>query len=161
MKLKTSIQVESGVERTYFELLRFEMVKEGLQISAKSPLFAAWVAGFCKKGETRQLTSGLWRNIPFAVFKVTAPEFPPPGFSAYCCPDDGRYFDGSGNANVAWVLHPDLGKGFTCVTRAPLALNDWEDYAQKSFAFVRDVYIRLLRKATVEATFSEIWPKVA
>jgi len=160
MKLKTSLQAEVQEEGTYFPLLRMTMLDEGLEIQAQSPLFARWIQSISSGGEEviRLTKKHPWYLGSTLFYRrlLNLDSFPPRGINAFIYPEEHDYFS-DGQVNLLWLLHPNLAEGFSLVVKQPISLNNFEDYFAKCCDAIRDIYVTQLRKASLEATFSEIW----
>jgi hypothetical protein len=163
MKLKTTLVVNTSSEHAYFDYLRMKMVDEGLVVEGKSPLFAAWMKTLYEPTPTFQAmrTSHPWYVGPKTYYRL-AKEFPPRGLvqsPGWIYPDEFQFFSDS-RPNLMWLLHKDLGTGFSITVKQPISLNNFQDYFSECCEAVRDIYTGMLRQASAEATFSEIWPEV-
>lgn len=152
MKLKTIITSSVDEEGFYFDFLRMRMEDEGLRIQAKSPLFGSYL---------ESISQGPWvlkKNNPWkgGTYHNVGEEFR--GVKGFVYPEDPAYFH-DGSPNLLWLCHTKLKEGFDLLVTQAISLNNFEDYFAQSCDAVRDFYIANLRKATLEATFSELWRK--
>jgi hypothetical protein len=156
LKLKTTILVSVGEERNYFDYFRLTMEDEGLRIEAKSPLFAAWLKSITS-GFYQTKTSNPWHMGKEKYLALTQ-QLPPNSLShlGWVFLDEYWFFQ-EGKPNLFWLTHKDLGEGFSILVKQPISLNDFQDYFEQCSTAIRELYVHLLRKASAEATFSELW----
>lgn len=155
MDLKTLLTVTTPNEFQYFESLEMEIIPEGLEIRAKSPLFAKWI----KETQTQQQLP----PIPGMVAPKIGPkeakfwrpttqwEWGPYGFAAM----DSQYF-AEERPNLMWLFNTELDKG--CVTHfyRAISINNWEDYFTTCAKSIQNLYLDHMRSACVKLRFSEI-----
>ena len=159
MRLKTTLFAEVKEEGTYFEHFKMTMLDEGLQIEAKSPLFASWIKSLVVPGSGAALPrKNPWYISPTIAYPILSnpDSFPPRGVTGYIYPGEPGFFS-EHQPNLLWLLHPGLAEGFSLTVKQPITLNDFEDYFAKCCDAIRDIYVTQLRKATLQATFSELW----
>jgi hypothetical protein len=153
MKLKTSVIASLEEEDKYFEYLRMKMEDQGLRIQAKSPSFAKWFndqsQGVLKVKATNPWSGGAYHNICLENIK---------GVNGYIYPDDYSFFH-DGTPNLLWMVHKELEGGFDLLVKQTISLNNFEDYFSQCCEAVRDLYTTYLRKASLEASFSELREK--
>lgn len=169
-RLRTVVEAEVLEEVGYFDYLDMEMVDEGLLIRAKSPLFGKWIENITDKKVGVVASSAVaWAGgtyyIPPGTYDalgnrgVRGPEvWPPRGVQCVAFLDYSPFFS-EGSPNVLWMFHTKLGEGFSLTVRQPTSPNNFEDYFQECVQAVQDIYTTCLRKASLHATFAELWER--
>lgn len=154
MKLKTTLVASVEEDGVYFDYLRMSMEDDGLRIQAKSPL----VGKFIQSLNTPPTPWLIKKNNPWVKGTYWNIGDSLRGVQGYFYPEDYGYFH-DGSPHLLWLCHTGLAEGFDLVVKQTISLNNFEDYFAKGCDAVRDLYTTYLRKATLEATFSELWGK--
>lgn len=148
MRLATETEVLIPEELEFFPHFSVEATDKGTVIEARSPVFAAHINAL-----------GLKSNLPKSdlhkVWKGGVYQYPRDfEWNTYSVNYSNGFFAGE-SANLVWLLHPDLEKGFTLVCPEPLSLNNLEDYFTSACAELRQIYLTRIRRASFRATLKE------
>lgn len=159
MQLETLLSAKVDEKLEFFPEFKVSLTEEGIQIYAKSPIFAEMIAKQpgLKPGDDYMMKP--WRGNSLRLYSKL------PKLSRYLSFEYGvwlRNRDEDGprsNPNLFWLTHPDLAKGCTITIREPIALNDVEDYFTTACASLREIYMHHIRTAEFRAKLSEIFEK--
>ena len=147
IEVTTSVDLDEEIE--FFPYFAVEAVPEGTQISAKSPVFADFIAAHQTKSPIG--LSLRWEKLG-SIYRTDKAYFSWDGSAGlFLGPSD----DESSSPNLLWLLHPKLKEGFDFIFPEPLSLNNLEDYFQSVCDELRDVYIEYLRGAKFSVNMKE------
>ena len=143
MKLTETIEVVTPGEVQIIEYFTLEPCKGGINMSAKSPLFAEWIAGLALPGETPSRSTkwgGAYHLIDPARVKL-----PPASFIDPIGGDLVKIGGGGNYVNLAWLRNTKLGEGMT-IKIPIMAAADYEDIIPMMSDALRVLYVQNIRK---------------
>jgi hypothetical protein len=170
MKLKVTLQSSTKTDVLYFDELTMLLTPGGLNIKARSPLFAEWI----KTGQI--LLGGAENTEPLEAFKYLAASksamiqalgeeaknfYVPTETWSWQKPYGWVHLQNfelfaDEKPNLFWLFHKGLAEGFDITLKKQLSINDWEDYFTACCKAIQEIWLKELRSAVLSASFSEV-----
>lgn len=159
----TEISTELPREKVYFDELSMQLTPGGLEVRAKSPVFAEWAHTpvNCRTTPTGKL-SRLTLTPEMLVGPVGMEMYLPSHAWAFSLPgyfaevNQRELFQDGTRPNLSWLFCKDLAEGAKFIFKAPVSFNNWEDYFLRCTEALSDIYLSQIRSSKMSARMKEV-----
>lgn len=170
MQLKVTLQSSTKKEVLFFDELTMLLTPGGLNIKAKSPVFAEWIKSSqvllggvdgtelleaikCLPASKSIMTQHLGEEAKNFYCPCEVWSWQKPYGWAHL--QNFEFFSDE-KPNLFWLFHKGLAEGFDITVKKQLSINDWEDYFTSCCKAVQEIWVKELRSALLSASFSEV-----